>query len=32
MFQVGVNVIGIPEMHTNNVSLFKVEQKSKFHK
>ena len=32
IFQIGVNVIGIPEIHKNKVHLFKLEQKSKFHK
>lgn len=33
MFQVGVNVIGIPEFHVNNyISFKKTEPKSQFHK
>jgi hypothetical protein len=32
VFQIGVNVIGIPDFHTNSPILFKVEQKSKFHR
>ena len=33
VFQIGVNIIGLPEFHKNNPILFKKpEPKSKFHR